>query len=848
MNRLCLIGIALFALVFIGIGRAQATHRSDFFNANRLPTVTFDKGSMTWTLRNQAVERVIHFDTKSGRLQTLSFRSLRTRHLLQPGVNAEGEITFVAGLTRPPTPLADWQMTDQTPPADWSQPAYSDTGWTPVKLPYKTDVENKTWWFRCRLPARAMQNNHAYALMFDHAIDDAADIYVDGVLVRKVGAGEQAWNRSLQVDIAPTNKVVAIKLTGGGRPNGLVGAVSLAEVGTAPPSLDLNSDWQYSLQSINGNEDGSKVLTISLLGINKHEGFDLDINYQIFPGEEPTIAKWFTFISHRQNSFLIEQVTYDRWLLPGAHPDTQQYPGTGFAASDPATRDGIFTAVLSMQGSSDRSTDGRQVAPTLRPYYVIKPNVVQQMPRSLTGLYHGPIATGAFLYQLFIGQYIAHATPDSVPVLYNTWFGYLGDINAKICEQIIPMAQDLGVKLFVIDDGWQKNSQPGTGRYGDWIVDRSDNKFPNGLLPISDMVREHRMSFGLWTAPIMVSDQSQAASDYKVWLLQQAGGASVPEWQGTRGMCFASGWANSWGASFALLCRELSVSYLKLDSGLFYDSCVSDNHEHPIGHAATAQAQLWSDFCARLRKQNPDFIIDRGWENGPEVTDMQDEGWFGDWEIGYDTKRQADAAWWYKNADIYRTTLYDLTWTRPSFTIAWETPCHIPTPTPDLNALEYHFTSIGAYICNVELHGKLDQMTPDERALMKKWVKWNTDNRPWLAYTQPLASLGRPTDPRQANAQPHIDGVLHLRNALHGRYGYICLWNPAATAGSAEIAFDPADYYVRLNTGKLEVIRLKDGKPIKYTARPNGIALNTVAMAPRSWEIYELREKGAKER
>jgi hypothetical protein len=844
MKSLRSIGTILLLLIIAG--QARATYRADFFNTNRPPTVTFDKGRFTWTLRNQAVERVIHFDAKAGKLETTAFRTLRNDHLLKAADNGEGEITFVAGLARAPEPLAGWKMTDVAPGADWAGPAYKDAAWQPTTLPDKAAAGNQTLWLRCALPAKSMVRGHAYAVLFDHAIGSAAEIYVDGELTQKVGAGEQPWNRAVQVDLLPTSQVVAVKLLGGTEAHNLVGSVSLVEVGTAPPTLDLNSDWQYSLYTVNAGEDNSKILTISLLGINKHEGFDLDINYQIYAGEEPTVAKWFTFTSHRQSSFLIEQVTYDRWLLPGAHPQMRQYPGSGFVAADPNTHDGLLTAVLSLQGASSRGANDAQVSPLCRPYYPVKPNIPRQLPHSLTAFFTGPPATGAFLAQLYIGQYVSHAAPDSVPALYNTWYGYFSDINAKTVEQIIPMAQDLGVQLFVIDDGWQTNTAPDTGKYGDWIVNRATDRFPNGLLPISDLVREHKMRFGLWAAPIMVNAKSQAATEHPSWLLRQVDGSPVKLWRDTLGMCFASDWADNWGSSLAMLCRELSVSYLKLDGGLLYDSCASADHDHPIMHAAQAQTQMWYDFCAKLHKQDSSFIIDRVGENAPEATDMQDEGWFGDWEIGYDAKRQADANWWYKNADIYRGTLYDLTWTRPPFTIAWETPCHIPTSTPDLNALEYHFTSVGAYICNVELHGKLDQMSIDERAIVKRWVQWNADNRPWLAYTQPLDSLGRPTDPRATGAAPHIDGVLHLRNALKGRYGYVCLWNPGGASNTTDVTFDPADYYVHLNTSNLEVVRFKDGKPIPFSTKGASVVLDKISMAPRSWEIYELREKGAK--
>ena len=118
MKRLRSIGLTLLLLVLAGY--ARATYRTDFFSATHLPRVTFDKSRFTWTLRNQAVERVVHFDPVTGRLETTSFRSLRSGHTLKPVAKGEGEITFVAGLVRSPIALIGWQMTDQAPPADWA--------------------------------------------------------------------------------------------------------------------------------------------------------------------------------------------------------------------------------------------------------------------------------------------------------------------------------------------------------------------------------------------------------------------------------------------------------------------------------------------------------------------------------------------------------------------------------------------------------------------------------------------------------------------------------------------------------------------------------------------------------
>ena len=94
----------------------------------------------------------------------------------------------------------------------------------------------------------------------------------------------------------------------------------------------------------------------------------------------------------------------------------------------------------------------------------------------------------------------------------------------------------------------------------------------------------------------------------------------------------------------------------------------------------------------------------------------------------------------------------------------------------------------------------------------------NCLNRPWLAYSQPLAAQGRPWDPKAKGESPHVDGVLHLRNALEGRYGYLCLWYPADAATATTVSFRPADYQVKLSSG-MEIVRLKDGITVPHTVQ-----------------------------
>src|SRR5579871_620763 len=136
MKHLRFIGSILLLII---AGHARANYRSDFFNASRKPSVSFDKGRFTWTLRNGAVERVIRFDAKAGKLETVAFR-MRNGHSLKPVDKGEGEITFVSGVVGPPILLSDWKMTEPAPPANWTAPDYNDGAWKPGSLPDKSSI------------------------------------------------------------------------------------------------------------------------------------------------------------------------------------------------------------------------------------------------------------------------------------------------------------------------------------------------------------------------------------------------------------------------------------------------------------------------------------------------------------------------------------------------------------------------------------------------------------------------------------------------------------------------------------------------------------------------------------
>lgn len=102
------------------------------------------------------------------------------------------------------------------------------------------------------------------------------------------------------------------------------------------------------------------------------------------------------------------------------------------------------------------------------------------------------------------------------PVLYNSWEATEFDVH---CDEQIALAQkakDMGVELFVIDDGWFGQRHSDRDGLGDWYVNM--DKFPEGLNPLITAVKEMGMMFGIWIEPEMVNPPTQLLKDHPDWI------------------------------------------------------------------------------------------------------------------------------------------------------------------------------------------------------------------------------------------------------------------------------------------------------------------------------------------
>ena len=107
------------------------------------------------------------------------------------------------------------------------------------------------------------------------------------------------------------------------------------------------------------------------------------------------------------------------------------------------------------------------------------------------------------------------------PIHLNTWEALYFDHQAPALDALVDAAASIGVERFVLDDGWFVGRYSDRAALGDWIPD--PDKYPQGLAPLIERVRQRGMEFGLWVEPEMINPDSALFRQHPDWALQIAG-------------------------------------------------------------------------------------------------------------------------------------------------------------------------------------------------------------------------------------------------------------------------------------------------------------------------------------
>jgi alpha-galactosidase len=102
-------------------------------------------------------------------------------------------------------------------------------------------------------------------------------------------------------------------------------------------------------------------------------------------------------------------------------------------------------------------------------------------------------------------------------VLYNSWEATEFAVDEPSQIALAELAAEMGVELFVMDDGWFHRRDNDRSALGDWWPD--ERKFPRGLGPLIEQVNALGMEFGLWIEPEMVNPDSELYRAHPDWAI-----------------------------------------------------------------------------------------------------------------------------------------------------------------------------------------------------------------------------------------------------------------------------------------------------------------------------------------
>jgi len=107
------------------------------------------------------------------------------------------------------------------------------------------------------------------------------------------------------------------------------------------------------------------------------------------------------------------------------------------------------------------------------------------------------------------------------PILINNWEATYFNFNEDKVLEIAETAKDLGIELFVLDDGWFGERHDDSSSLGDWFANKE--KLPQGIKGLSEKVEALGMKFGLWFEPEMVSKDTKLFHDHPDWIISTPG-------------------------------------------------------------------------------------------------------------------------------------------------------------------------------------------------------------------------------------------------------------------------------------------------------------------------------------
>lgn len=195
------------------------------------------------------------------------------------------------------------------------------------------------------------------------------------------------------------------------------------------------------------------------------------------------------------------------------------------------------------------------------------------------------------------------------PVLINNWEGTYFDFTGEKLLAMAKDAADMGVELFVMDDGWFGKRDSDNSGLGDWYV--NEKKLGCTLLELAKKIHGLGMKFGIWYEPECVSEDSDLYRAHPDWAFTVPGRKPV---RSRNQLVLDFSRQDVRDHIFDQMCQVLDkaqVDYLKWD----FNRSICDVYSAQL--PADRQGEVLHryilglyEFLERLGKRYPDMLIE----------------------------------------------------------------------------------------------------------------------------------------------------------------------------------------------------------------------------------------------
>jgi alpha-galactosidase len=439
---------------------------------------------------------------------------------------------------------------------------------------------------------------------------DQADL----VRLADVGAarvGSNTWSR-------PRAHHEELVVNGGARFDEYALSVSFSDGVTA---LDL----RYSDFSVDGDE-----LAVRL--VDRYRPLSVTVRYSV---RGPALVRWIEVTNSGDSPVTLSHTGSASWPIPWQVSYQAITLAGGYAAESHVRRQPLgpgrlvlesrrgipghaFQPWLGVAGSSaetwsiavahggswkivaDLSGDGHLhvTAGANSPGQVLSPGSTLALPETV-GIYGDPTSR----WHDYERRFVLPRPTVTRPVLYNSWESTFFDVEQDDQVSLARQASELGVELFVVDDGWFANRDDDYNGLGDWQTDLL--KLPSGIAGLADEVHALGMRFGLWVEPESVNPGSDLYRAHPDWIYRW------PDREPTAlrhsyGLNFGRTDVQDWAfATLDRVVRDGHVDFLKWDlNRSLTDAPFSASLSHEAGFRAVvdrlraAHPDLWLETCA----------------------------------------------------------------------------------------------------------------------------------------------------------------------------------------------------------------------------------------------------------